>query len=185
VVSRTGKDIENGDSVAVSGYTETSVKMLQIILAAWNIRAKLEIFPGMYGWDLLDKAPFALLIGDEALRARMTDLDITLDIGEAWCKITSSPAVFAVSAVNKSTLIENRGKVRKGSDLLKKALRFRWKIIHELVAEASWKYSLPHDLLSEYFQRIRLDFNRSVKRGLREFMKRTQWLNDIEAHGLQ
>lgn len=185
VVSRTGKNIEDGDLVAVSGYTETSVEMLRVILSTWNTRAKLERFPGIHGWGLLDKAPFALLIGDEALRARMTDLDITLDIGEAWLKITNSPAVFAVSAVTKSSLMENKEKVRKASDLLRKALESRWKTIHKVISETSQKYSLPQDLLSDYFQRIRLDFSRGVRRGLDELRKRTQHLDNLKVHGFQ
>jgi chorismate dehydratase len=86
-----------GRRIAVTGETSTSVRLLRILLAfRYEVPA-----PILVGLD--EAADAALLIGDEALRARHGAWPHRFchDLGEEWTTWTGQPMVFAAWAVRR------------------------------------------------------------------------------------
>jgi len=177
VISRDKLKLTDQDSVAASGYSETSVKMLQIILKRRGLRTKVQTYPDLYGIQLLEKAPFALLIGDEALKSRLTGVSLVADIGEAWWNELRSAAVFSVCAASRQVATEERGLVERASRLLGEAVRASGETLNEVASKVSMRSSLPRGLLVEYFGRLRYNFDSRVEEGLEVFERELRALD--------
>jgi chorismate dehydratase len=177
VISRSRVKLEDDDVVAASGYTETSVRMLQIILRRRGLKIKVQAHPGEHGMELLTKAPFALLIGDEALKSRLASVRLVMDVGEAWWDEFRSPAVFAVSAANRILAGKDTNAVERASELLREAVEASNETLDEVITISSSRSSLPKALLAEYFRTIKYGFDAQVEEGLGLFEREMRSLD--------
>ncbi len=170
VVSDGETSIQNGDSIAVTNHTETSIMMLKIILERKGINVNFVTNIGADAKDLLSEAPFALTIGDDALMSTINGYRTIYDIGEEWWNLTHTPAVFAVTVANSNISQKEPERIRKAVELLSKAVKYREESLDEIARHASIRLNLPVKLLLQYFQMIKLDFNNDVEKGLKRFL---------------
>jgi predicted solute-binding protein len=113
--------------------------------------------------QLLQEAPYALVIGDEALACNNYGQKI-FDLGEEWWSITQQPAVFAVSAI-RSNLLERSDIADRIIDLVRESLEYGYANLGQIIEHTATRCGLQPGLLAEYFVHLRLDYTARVARG--------------------
>jgi chorismate dehydratase len=160
------RELRPGDRIAVTRHTETSMRMLEVLLRKRNIGAEFVNSNDASSDLLLEQAPFALVIGNEALAAAATNDDrIIFDLGEEWWNATGKSAVFAVSVMRRSFLAEKGGDADRIIELIKKSLKYGYENLEKVVSQAARKSDLPTSLLRDYFARLRLDYTQQAAEG--------------------
>jgi predicted solute-binding protein len=161
--------IRRGDTISVTEYTETSLKMLEAILKARNI-VDVTFLKSKFttSHDLLSEASLALLIGDEALRTCGNDEEAVMifDIGAEWWRIMKKPAVFAVSAMRRKWVNENPEETRRILNLVKSSVQYGYSNLDEVTDETAGRSDIPKELIAKYFRCIQLNYSADVQDGL-------------------
>jgi len=166
VVSRKDHEIRDGDQIAITNYTETSARMLDVILRKKKIKTEF-IQSNFTSIDqLLQEAPFALVIGNEALAAYAAkDRRKIFDLGEQWWSITRQPAVFAVSAIRTSLLERGKASVEIILSLVRESLEYGYANLGQVIDHTAKQSGFQPSLLAEYFEHLRLDYTKRVEQG--------------------
>lgn len=128
--------------IAVTANSLTSANMMKIIKEERGMLNKLISCNGSVE-EMLKNFDHALVIGDEAIRARMR-FRVLMDIGEEWKEITGLPAVFGI-AVSRVEGIDE--------DVIS-SLRWGRKNMEEIARIASEKFKLPEEFLMHYFSSL-------------------------------
>ncbi len=159
VVSKNGRI---GDRIAVTSETMTSVNLLRILLEEKGLKAKL--IPAEYrrAEELLSIADSALVIGDEAIKARMI-YRVAMDLGEEWKDLTGYPMVFGISASLHEVDAE------KVDEDLVGAVKLGAERFEEVVRRASEKFKLPEEFLEKYFKVLVYRLGIREKKGMEIF----------------
>ncbi len=148
--------------IAVTTKSVTSAAMLEIIRREKGMINKLVPFSGDF-MEMLERFDHALVIGDEAIKARMV-FRVVMDVGEEWKEITGLPAVFGIAA----SLKDVKGADAADRDLIS-SYRRGLESLDEIVEIASMKFRMPPEFLRVYFSRlIHFAGNREM-RGLKVF----------------
>ena len=160
------QDIRDGDQIAITNYTETSARMLDAILRRKKIKTEF-IQSNFTSIDqLLQEAPYALVIGNEALAASAAnDRRKIFDLGEEWWSITKQPAVFAVSAVRTSLLERGRADAERILSLVRESLEYGYANLGRIIDHTAKQSGFQPSLLAEYFGHLRLDYTKRVEQG--------------------
>jgi len=128
--------------IAITANSMTSANMMRIIKAERGMINKLVVVNGSVE-EILREFEHALVIGDEAIRARMI-YRVLMDIGEEWKELTGLPAVFGVSA----------SRVDGIDDDVLNSLEWGRRNIEEVISVASSKFKLPEEFLRIYFEKL-------------------------------
>jgi chorismate dehydratase len=112
--------------------------------------------------QLLKICNHALVIGDEAIKARMV-YRVVMDLGEEWYELTGWPMVFGISASLRDRNAE------KIDSLLLNSVEWGLKNMDEVVKAAKKRFSMPPEFLEEYFRTLSYKLGTKEKRGLRKF----------------
>jgi len=165
VIARKDHKIRDGDQISITNYTETSARMLDVILRKKKINAEF-IQSNFTSIDqLLQEAPYALVIGNEALAASAAnDRRKIFDLGEEWWSITKQSAVFAVSAVRRG-LLEHQVDVDRIVSLVKESLEYGYANLGRIIDRTAEQSGFQPSLLAEYFRHLRLDYTQHVEKG--------------------
>ncbi|MEB3787951.1 MAG: hypothetical protein GSR78_04255 [Desulfurococcales archaeon] len=150
VYSRVHKDLDECRVIAVSGESRTSIAYLRLIAgsvgAGWKI---IQARDCMSLECLLETGDCALMLGDEALRARRI-LEPIADLGGLVRRVLGVDPVYAVTA-----------SLSPGSCPLGLPMgEPRVDAAH--VVEACRRTGLPVGMVLEYFMRVNLSFNERV-----------------------
>jgi predicted solute-binding protein len=150
VVSRTPTRLEKCGRIAATWETRTSIAYLKLILRELGAEAEIRRVPAYTAARLLAAAPCALVLGDQALRARAQGLHVVADIGGLLWSLFQTPAVYAATATKKG----------------RKPPRLRgppWpKPGRSDVEETARTTGLPRSEAKRYHDRIRLDYNHAA-----------------------
>ncbi len=157
VVSKNGRI---GDKIAVTSQTMTSVNLLKIVIGEKNLKVRLVPSSFSSAEKLLKVADSALVIGDEAIKARML-YRVAMDLGEEWKDLTGRPMVFGISASTKD--------VRDIDKAIMKSVDEAFRKFDEVVEEASARFRLPQEFLRKYFKILIYRLGSREKKGLEEF----------------
>ncbi len=133
--------------IAVTSKSVTSSKMLEIIKKERGLINRLVAVDGDF-MDVLRDFDHVMLIGDEAIKARMV-FRVVMDLGEEWKDITGLPAVFGIATSKK----EFEGGKKIDKDIIesyKKGMEKK----DEIVEIASLKFRMPAEFLSIYFSKL-------------------------------
>lgn len=133
--------------IAVTSKSITSSAMLEIVRREKGLINRLVPFEGDF-FQMLSSFDHALVIGDEAIKARMI-FRVVMDIGEEWKEITGLPAVFGIAASPENA----RGANVADRDLLD-SYRKGIQSLDEIVEIASMKFRMPAEFLRVYFSRL-------------------------------
>ena len=145
--------------IAVTTKSMTSVNMLRIIKEEKGLVNKIIPCAGSFS-EILRNFDHALIIGDEAIKARMI-FRVVMDIGEEWKDITGLPAVFGIGA----SLIDAESVDRDIIDSYKRGL----KDLGKIVEEASLKFRMPPEFLEIYFKKLIHVIGRKEEKSLRVY----------------
>ncbi len=133
--------------IAVTSKSVTSSKMLEIVVRERGMINRTVRVGGNF-MEILRDFDHALLIGDEAIKARMV-FRVVMDLGEEWKEITGLPAVFGISA---SRMGFEHGEIID-RDVIESYRRGMSKK-DEIVEIASLKFRMPEEFLSVYFSTL-------------------------------
>lgn len=99
--SRVEPKLLGGQTVLLSGQSETSISLVKIILEEF-FHVQPDYLVGDVNGPMAEKVQGILAIGDEALRLSAgNEFPFKLDLAEIWCQFTNLPFVFAVCAVRE------------------------------------------------------------------------------------
>ncbi|MTV47459.1 hypothetical protein GJ688_00515 [Heliobacillus mobilis] len=158
----------NGETIAVTTSSATSVVLLQILLERhYGIRCTLrpaapELEP------MLTEYPAALLIGDDALQAaedaksgllNHLAIENVIDLGQVWKEMTGLPMVYALWAIRDDYVRRYDREIDQVAQAFRQARAWADSHAQEVLAEASRRYSLPLPVLDDYFHLIRYDLD--------------------------
>ncbi len=133
--------------IAVTSKSVTSSKMLEIIVKERGMINRTVRVSGNF-MEILRDFDHALLIGDEAIKARMV-FRVVMDLGEEWKEITGLPAVFGISA-SKMEFEHGEAIDRDVVESYRKGMSKK----DEIVEIASLKFRMPEEFLSVYFSTL-------------------------------
>lgn len=161
VVVSKRKTLDDG-CIAVTNETMTSVNLLRIILKEKGMENRVVMLDKSNACELLKRCDHALVIGDEAIKARML-YRVVMDLGEEWYELTGYPMVFGVSASLRN---------RDASEINRKLMEsVEWGLenIDVVVDEAKKKFNLPSEFLEEYFRCLNYRLGSKERKGLEIF----------------
>ena len=161
IVVSNKKGLDDG-SIAITNQTMTSVNLLKIILNERRMKNRLVPVNESMADELLKHCSHALVIGDEAIKARMM-YRVVMDLGEEWHELTGYPMVFGISASFKE---------KDMSEIDKKVMEsVEWgeKNVGLIAAKAEEKFKLQKDFLEVYFKTLTHRMGAKEVRGLELF----------------
>ena len=105
----------DGQPVMLTKQSDTSIRLVQIILEEWYKIKPLYSQGAVYGPDSeADAAQAVLAIGDDALRLKEEGrYPVCLDLGEEWQRHTGLPFVFSVWVVRERFVQEQAEEARR------------------------------------------------------------------------
>ncbi|MGR6836022.1 menaquinone biosynthetic enzyme MqnA/MqnD family protein [Syntrophomonas erecta] len=172
----------NGKKIALTNISATSQALLRIIMARYYHSVP-EYFPSApeLGAMLLE-ADAALLIGDDALRARYKNEDrlYVYDLGQEWKDFTGLPMVFAVWAIRKEFAARCMDQVKLIKNTFCESMIYSLDNIQDVAAKASQWEDFGPDYLVDYFTSLRFDFDKNKQEGLMEYYRQAANLGLID-----
>lgn len=154
-------DDDNG-RIAVTNQTVTSLNLLEIILREWGLRNRVVLVNESKASELLEHCTYALVIGDEAIKARTT-YRVVMDLGKEWRELTGYPMVFGISASRKEKDMKEVNKT------VMESIDWGKKNVDVVVMEAEKKFGMSKEFLEEYFKSLTYQMGAKEKRGLALF----------------
>lgn len=171
-----------GKKVALTNTSATSQALLRIILAR-KYGVIPEYFTSMPELRaMLMEADAALLIGDDALRARYKTSDrlYIYDLGKEWKDLTGLPMVFAVWAIRREFAQSQLSQVKMIKDAFIDSMAYSLENINDVAAKASEWEDFPAEYLVDYFASLRFDFDKSKHEGLLEYYRQANSMGIID-----
>lgn len=160
--------------IALTNISAASQALLRIIMHEfYNISP--EYFPSAPELRaMLMEADAALLIGDDALRARYKHDEHlhVYDLGQIWKEFTGLPMVFAVWAIRRDFAEKNIEQIRIIRNTFTESIRLSLDNIDDVAAKASQWEDFTCEYLVDYFQSLRFDFDERKQEGLLEYYHR-------------
>jgi chorismate dehydratase len=160
VVSR--EKLFDSQCIAVTNQTTTSINLLKIILRERGLQNEIVPVDESTASELLTHCPHALVIGDEALRARR-EYRVVMDLGEEWRELTGYPMVFGIATSRKDWDMSAINRTVMDS------ITWGEQNIEAIAREAACKYELPKDFLEVYFKALTFRLGEKERRGLELF----------------
>ena len=159
LVSR-GSLPHNGMEIAVTRHTRTTEMYLKYILRSEGVEYKTKPSSSTEARDLLKESEFALVIGDEALRAFSSGFRIIWDIGYEFNRISSHAPVFAV-AVKRRGMNCSR-EIRNLNTAVTDAHKFR----EECTVESVSKLGITSAIMKRYYSLVRYEFTKETLKSI-------------------
>jgi len=105
----------DGKLVMLTGQSDTSIRLVQIILEEfYHVQPRYEIGEVYASRDSQERASAVLAIGDDALRLNVEKrYPVQLDLGETWHNATGLPFVFSVCAVREAFIAQQPDTARQ------------------------------------------------------------------------
>ncbi len=153
---------EDSGCIAVTNQTLTSVNLLKIILRERGWKNKVARVDESKASELLKHCTYALVIGDEAIKARMK-YSVVMDLGEEWRDLTGYPMVFGIAVSRKE---RDMSEVNKA---VMESVAWGKRNADVVVAEAANKFGMPVEFLREYFNTLTYQMGAEERRGLELF----------------
>lgn len=155
------KSMDDGN-IALTNQSLTSLNLLKILLQEKGLKNKLVFKNSGKASELLKECDHALVIGDEAIKARMI-YKVVMDLGEEWFELTGHPMVFGISASLKTI------NCREENSIIMKSIELGLQNMDEVVNEAEKKFLMPREFLVEYFKSLTYKVGKKEERGLALF----------------
>ena len=162
--------------IALTNISATSKALLRIIMSRFY-----KVVPEYFNSApelraMLMEADAALLIGDDALRARYKNEDRLhiYDLGQVWKEFTGLPMVFAVWAIRKEWAVNHMEELRMIRQTFVDSIQFSLDNIEDVARKASQWEDFGADYLVDYFRHLSFDFDQRKQDGLLEYYKQAE-----------
>lgn len=174
VVSRTPLERLKASRLGVSNQGATTPVLLELLLRHRKLALRPEVtslrFP-----EVLKAYPAALLIGDEALRARREGKGLLLwDLAESWTAWTRRPCVFALWVVRRSALARNPRLVTEVASLLRASHDWGRNHPGTLLAEMREAFGWEEAFLRDYLGRLSYRLDDRAWEGLKRLSREAE-----------
>lgn len=175
----------DGEEIALTGESATSVNLLRILLREFLHHEKVVCrVPREPVEEILAVGRPALLIGDRALKAaaEVKGGRHVYDLGELWHKHTGLPFVFALWILRRDAAQRKRQEVRALLDLLAASRARAFASLEKLAAESPERQWMGEERLVDYWRCMSYDLSDAHVAGLRLFFRlaRKHGLLDLE-----
>ncbi len=147
--------IKNNIKINVTSLTKTTEFYLKLVLDKMGISYELNESKYTDYEELLKNADYALVIGDDAIKAYSGSANILLDVGLEFSKLYGLEPVYAVS------VSKNEIDTARISDL-NRHIEDSKKYIKEFAEKNSLKFHVKKELMEEYYRVMDYSFNDSV-----------------------
>ncbi|MDT3700600.1 MAG: menaquinone biosynthesis protein [Thermincola sp.] len=162
----------DGLNVCLTSSSATSVALLKILFEHYyQIQVRYTVQkPDLQ--QMLKKNDAALLIGDDALLARHSDLDyegrplFVIDLGRAWRDFTGQKMIYALWVIRSRFVEEHSAEIEAISKAFVDAKNFGFSHVSLLVDKAEQATGLPRPVLESYFQTIQYEFGEDEQKAL-------------------
>ncbi|MEA4925813.1 MAG: menaquinone biosynthesis protein [Syntrophomonadaceae bacterium] len=172
----------NHKTIALTNISATSQALLRIIMNR-KYGASPEYFASAPELGaMLMEADAALLIGDDALRAKYNQ-DPRLhvyDLGQEWKELTGLPMVFAVWAIRKDFAEKNMEQVKLIKNTFVDCMNYSLEHIEDVARKAAQWEEFPAEYLVQYFNSLRFDFDEKKQEGLLAYYKEAYKMGLLE-----
>lgn len=168
--------------IAMTNTSATSQALLRILMANhYNIVPEYFNSAPELGAMLME-AEAALLIGDDALRARYKTHDrlFIYDLGLEWKKYTGLPMVFAVWAIRRDYAANHMAELKTVKETFADSIKLSLENIEDVARKASQWEDFGPEYMVKYFQTLRFDFDHSKQEGLLEYYRQAHQLGLLE-----
>ena len=157
--------IKNNIKVNVTSLTKTSEFYMKLVLE--KIGISYEINESEYSdcENLLENADYALVIGDDAIRAYSGYANILMDVGLEFSKLYGLEPVYAVSAT-RSDIEISETRIKDLNRHIKDSRNY----ISECVEKNYLKFHVKRELMEEYYRVMDYSFTDSVMKTI-EFVE--------------
>ncbi len=135
--------LSNDIEIAISGDTRTTEFYMERVLESMRIKFNVRESNKLEASDLLDESPYALVIGDEALKVYGSRYRILLDIGYEFSRIFQMIPVYAVSTALSDSPVNSE-------DFFLKTDQFRPKCTDDL----SSRLGISRMIASRYYSNL-------------------------------
>ncbi len=173
----------DGELVLMTGQSDTSVHLLQIILEEFLAVQPRYIRGEVFAPRTAENEPTAILaIGDEALRLtaqKNERFPICIDLGEFWNQKTGLPFVFAVCAVREDFLKKEPTAAREVRQTLQACRTSGLARLPKICAKVAPRIPMSYDACLNYFQSMEYDLSLTKQEALQHFF--TLLINRSEA----
>ena len=163
----------DGQSVLLTGQSDTSVRLVRIILEEFY-----RVHPNYTTGDVYGEhqkangASAVLAIGDDALRLKSEQAyPVQLDLGEIWYQTTGLPFVFSVCAVREEFLAEQPETARAIRQTLVDCREQGARRMAEICARVARRIPMDCTACSQYLQGIEHDFSPVKIQALERFFQ--------------
>ncbi len=160
----------SGGAVALPANSATSVALLRVLCREhWRIRPLFVPHAGPPRLrDMLATCQAALLIGDEALRARLEAGGLVqVDLGQAWRDFCGLPPVFALWAFRAEWAAARPEAFRWACGRLRAAQAAGMELLPQAIPRLAAERGLPEALVREYFELLDYGFEEPHRQSLR------------------
>lgn len=169
------------DPIAVTGSSDTSTILLEVLLRVFLGRRIRIVRTALPSRRALQRHPAYLAIGDEAIRMSLAKAaPHVTDLGEWWHRETGTPFVFALWIVSRNALRkrgENLRRFARTLILAKKVARDTIDRENGDIAGPEW---IPGALLTEYWRNLSYDLSGELE-GLSLFFRLAAKIGRIPA----
>jgi len=167
--------------IAVTGSSDTSTLLLEILLREFLGKGGRIIRTALRAREALQRHPAYLAIGDEAIRMSLANAaPHVTDLGEWWHRETGTPFVFALWIVSRDALRKREEDLRRFVRTLilaKNVARENIDHGHGGIAGPEW---IPGALLAEYWRNLSYDLSGELE-GLSLFFRLAAKIGRIPA----
>ena len=150
----------NGMEIAITRHTRTTEMYLKYILRSEGIEYETKPSGSTEANDLLKEAEFALVIGDEALRAFSSGFRIIWDIGYEFNRISSHAPVFAVTVKRKGVACSRE------MSHLNTAMLHAHEFRDECAVESARKLGISMAIMKRYYSLVRYEFTTEISKSI-------------------
>lgn len=163
----------DGKKVALSNISATSVNLLYILMHFFYKIEPLYFISAPELGAMLMEAEAALLIGDDALRAKYKQEKrlFVYDLGRLWKDKTGLPMVFAVWAIREEFAQKNMEMIKIIKNTFVDSIKLSLEHVEEVAAKAAYWEDFTTQYLVDYFRSLRFDFDKSKQEGLLEYYR--------------
>lgn len=163
--------------IALTNTSASSVNLLKILLEGLEGGSPSYVTMAPDLSAMMENADAALLIGDDAIRAKWTNPGYTvLDLGEEWHKRTGKSMTFAVWAVRKEVAETRKEELvqiyRRFIEAKERSKREPGPVIQEAMRQLGGEPAFWH----AYFQGLTYDFSPSEIEGLKTYYR---WAKEL------
>ncbi|HOV79605.1 MAG TPA: menaquinone biosynthesis protein [Bacillota bacterium] len=162
----------DGKKISLTESSATSAALLKVLFDHYyHVDVQFET-SGSDLQGMLEKTDGALLIGDDAMQAKVRERGIrchVTDLGQAWKQLTGEKMVYAVWVVRKEYAESNPDEVSLVSKFLVESKNIGLSQVPSLVNKAKKRSGLPKHVIAGYFEAFRYDFDENCRRALLMF----------------